>query len=195
MMKVGAIGSIFCMLGVVAEMVGIVMLWVSPIDYFFAGSHINLGSGISWAIGLILLSVGIFGLWKQYKHKFSLTVGIFGMVTMAVGLVLSIVLWWNGGATTAISSYIRNLSLVPVIVLITGILWLVLNGIFLILLGVNLVKLNEKTGIKRLTKSAGILTIITGATYAAMIPFGYLATQALALTLTVFLIYLFFKAK
>jgi hypothetical protein len=194
MMKVGANGAIFCMLAVVAEIVAIAILWISPIDYAFAGPHIDLGSGIGWAVGLVLLSIGIFGVWKQYKDNFAFKVGIFGMVVMAVGLILRIITWYYFYAVTSIS-WIRTGAGLLGLTGVCGLLWLVLNGVFLLLLGINLIKLKEKTGIRTATLFTGCFTIIAGAAYIAVIPFGYLVTQVLTLTVTVFLIYLFFKAK
>ncbi len=195
MMKVGGIGAIICMLAAIEGMVAIIMLWVSPIDYFFAGAHMDFGGGIAWAVGLALISIGAFGLWKQYKHKFSLVIGIMGIVTMALGLVASIILWLDGMAITSISAtFDWGFPLLDLIGII-GIVWLVITGVLFILLGVALLQLKERTGVRSATMFTGVLTLITGATYCAIIPFGYLAPQVLMLITMILLAYVLFKAK
>ena len=194
MIKLGGIGAVICMLAAIEGIVAIVMLWVSPIDYAFAGAHMDFGGGIGWAAGISLISIGAFGLWKHYKHKFSLTVGIVGMITMAAGLIASIILWLNGGATTSISLFTQGVPLLN-LVGIPGIVWLELNGVFLILLGVPLFQLKEKTGVLNATRSAGILSLLVGAMYCAVIPFGYLAPQVLTMITTIIVAYVLFKSK
>lgn len=195
MMRVGGIGAIFCMLAIIAEVVAIIMLWVSPIDYVFAGTHIDFGSGIAWAVGIALLSVGAFGLWKQYKTSFPLVIGIMGIVTMALGLVGTVLLWLDGFALTSISSMFSFGFPLLNLIGVMGIVWLEINGVFLILLGVGLIKLRGSTGVAGATRSTGTLALITGAMYCAIIPFGYLATQLLALIAAILLAYVLFKAS
>lgn len=195
MMKIGGIGAIIGMLAVIEEIVAIIMLWVSPIDYFFAGAHMDFGGGIAWAVGLALISVGAFGLWKHYKKSFPLVIGIMGIATMALGLVASILLWLDGMAITSISATFGWGFPLLNLIGVAGIVWLVLTGVLFILLGIALIKLKESTGVRNVTMFAGVLALIIGATYCAVIPFGYLATQSLALITMILLAYVFFKAK
>jgi len=194
MVKFGSVGAIFCMLSAIAEIVAVTMLWVSLIDYAFAGSHIDFGSGIAMAAGVALLSVGMFGFWKQHKNKFLLATGIFGMVAMAGGLAASIILWLNGGAVTSVSLIFQGFSFWNLLG-IAGVVWLEITGVFLILLGVALYRLKEKTGVEKATRGAGILTLISGIIFCAIIPFGYLAGQMLFLMSTILTAYVMLKAR
>lgn len=195
MIKLGGIGAIICMLVAIEGIVAIVMLWVSPIDYFFAGPHMDFGGGICWAAGISLLSIGAFGLWKHYKHKFSLKVGIFGMVVVALGLIATVWSWVDRCAVTSISSMFTYGLTLQATIGVAGIVWLVLSGVFLILLGVALLQLKEKTGVLNATRSAGILSLLIGAMYCAVIPFGYLAPQVLTMITTIIVAYVLFKSK
>lgn len=212
MMKIGGVGAIICMLAVITEMVAIVMLWVSPIDYYFAGPHMDLGSGIAWAVGLALISIGAFGLWKQYQRSFPLWVGTIGIVTMALCLIARILLWLepgspfssvvDHGSITAIGGIGMSFQGITVTLTnaiefigIAGIVWLELTGVFLILLGVALIQLKETTGVRGATMTTGALALIAGVMYCAIIPFGYLVTQILTLITMIFAVYLFFKAQ
>lgn len=201
MIRVGGIGAIFLMLAVIAGIVSIVMLWASGLDYLFAGRHIDFGSGIAWGVGLILLSVGAFGFWKQYNNKPMLTVCIIGIMVMAIGLVATIVNWWFYGAGVSGVSAIFwpfyqafSASLLDWVG-IAGIVWLVLNGVFLILFGSAMIKLKDSTGVAQMTNATGVIMLIAGITFIAIIPFGFLVSHILLLLATTFMIYVSFKAK
>ncbi len=195
MIKIGGVGAIICMLTAIEEAVAAIMLWVSPVDYFFAGRHMSLASGIAWAVGIALLSIGAFGMWKQYKSSFMQKVGIMGIVTVVLVLIASVILWREGGAITSISSMFSFGVALLDLIGIAGIVWLELMGVFFILLGLGLCQLKAKTGVSGATVGAGALTLIAGATACAIIPFGYLVTQGLILIGAILMAYVLFKAK
>lgn len=194
MVKFGGIGAILCMLSAIAEIVAVTMLWLSPIDYAFSGTHIDFGSSIVMAVGIALLSIGAFGLLKQYNTPSLRNVGMFGMVAMVVGLIASIIAWRDGYAITSASLIFSDVALTNSVG-VAGIVWLEITGLFLIMLGFAIYQLKEKTGVEQLTNAAGILTMITGAVFCAIIPFGYLYGQIPFLLSTVLLAYVLFKAR
>jgi len=194
MVKFGGIGAILCMLSAIAEIVAVTMLWLSSIDYVYAGTHIDFGAGIVMAVGVALLSIGAFGLFKQYNTPSLRKVGMFGFVAMVVGLVASVIVWQDGYAITSVSLIFQGASLTGLIG-VAGIVWLEIMGLFMILFGYTLYQLQEKTGVKQLTNAAGILTMITGAVFCSIIPFGYLYGQVPFLLSTILVAYVMFKAR
>jgi hypothetical protein len=194
MVKFGGIGAILCMLSAIAEIVAVTMLWLSPIDYGYSGPHIDFGAGIVMAVGVALLSIGAFGLLKQYNTPSLRNVGMFGMVAAVVGLIASVIAWRDYYAVTSASLIFSDFALMDTVG-VAGIVWLEIMGLFMILFGYSIYKLQEKTGVKQLTNGAGILTVITGIIFCSIIPFGYLYGQIPFLLSTVLMAYVLFKAR
>ncbi|MEW6592437.1 MAG: hypothetical protein AB1305_01955 [Candidatus Hadarchaeota archaeon] len=194
MVKFGGIGAIFCMLSAIAGIVAVAMLWLSPIDYAFAGTHIDFGTSIGYAVGVALLSIGSFGLWKQYKTPLNQNVGIFGILVVIAGIITGVILWRNGGVVSGVSLMFSGASPIDIMG-IAGIVWLEINGLFFVLFGYSLYKIKEKTGVEKLARGAGFLTIVAGIIFMAMVPYGYLGGQAPILLSTILTAYVLFKAR
>ncbi len=138
MIMLGGIGAIILMLAVIAQIVAVFMLWLAPASYYYAGPHIDFGSGIGWAVGLILLSLGVFGFWKRYNDRFMFKIGVLGIISAGVGLGATVVMWIGasplstlGYVPTSVSTIFSGFgwNLLDLIG-IAGIVWFVMNGVF-----------------------------------------------------------------
>ncbi len=117
---------------------------------------------------------------------------------LALGLIARILIWLEPGppqfaafdhaSITAVGGIGMNFQSIVITLTnalefigIADIVWLELTGVFLILLGVGLLQLKEETGVEKIARSTGTLTLLTGVMFCAIVPFGYLVAQILVL--------------
>jgi hypothetical protein len=186
MMKIGGVGSIILTVGLI---IGIIFQFITLSVHYWEipGWLIPLSIAIAViaAVGLVLISIGAFGLWRQYEGSFSLVVGIMGIVTMAIAFAMSAITWVN------FSQYIRGSG----ISLIAAIIDFVFVGVFFILFGVAFILLRGKTGHSGLSLTVGILGIIAGAFYCSILLALIPVAQILLIPTMICTAYIFFAGK
>jgi hypothetical protein len=209
MMKIGGIGALAIIGSAVVAIVAVVMSWTDIIGYGFAAEGMDYGAGISWVVGMGLLAVGTMGLAWRYRGEFPSGVSKLGILLAVLGLIAFIILWvdettinvialtnedasvylsWRAGEFVEVNSLIDSIG-------IAGIMWFVLNGVFLIWLGSSLKKISRSTTMPGVFSGTGILVVIAGILHLTILPFAYVVTQSLTILAMLPLTYLLLKAE
>lgn len=170
MMKVGGIGCIIwlvCMIILIAMMALLPSL-VGTMGAAQAAAWAMLALVIVMCVGILLASIGGFGLWKQYAHALPLIGGIMGLISAILLIVGIIVL---------LVSPIAILSWGLWIFLIAG----VILSIFLLLIGISFIMLRTVIGTE-LALPTGVLWIIGGVGAVGADPSGFVTGTTTATT-------------
>jgi hypothetical protein len=130
-------------------------------------NSIGMAGAVLEILGILALSAGAFGLSKQYKSQLCGTTAILGLIATAFSFL-------SLGADWA------------------GLISVIFTGIFLILLGLSIKDMGAKTKV-RMTRNAGILTLLTGVLYVTV--YGTLFAYILGLPAMALLAMVFLKAK
>ncbi len=146
---IGTIGLLLAMVGTIWDMLGYAtMFFPSTFDLLFLWIY---------TIGLLLASFVFFGYKKYYNNSM-------GFVTFILTLVF---IWFYPIAATIDLIGLAGILLDLGFFMFIG--RLVLNGVLMILWGVNMILVREDTSVMGITLAAGILFIISGAFYCFVI--------------------------
>lgn len=151
--KAGGAGGILLIPAIFMNIILTIVGLVAPTSIYVLGTTILqtwyvVVQGIAcviFGIGVLLLSLGTYGLWKLYNNAFPLVVGIIGIVVTAF--------WYLVMPISVVNLQIG---------IIISAIAIILAGVFFVLLGIAFILLQEKTGSSELSLATGILSTIAG---------------------------------
>lgn len=178
--KSGATGCVLVITGIIIAIIAGFLAGINPLLTVI----LAVVGGIILAIGILLIAIGAMKLGKLYKDTVSKVAGIIGLIAAIltlVGTILAVMIILAPGIAGAAS--------------IMNLVATIITGVFFILLGVAFIVIRKKTGYSGLSLGTGIMTLITGGMYSAVLAIIVFIATIILIPTAIMAAILFLKAE